>query len=298
MAISFKQIRYALAVEKFLHFKKAAEYCSISQSALSNALAELERQLGFQIFERDNRKVLVTPAGRTFLERAQEIHVQVQQLNKLKKQFDDPLSGTLRVGMIPTIAPFLLPRILPGIKSRYPELELVVEEEQSEVLVERVARGLLDTAILALPYDCAGLLTFPFWQENFYLIAHRDDEMARHKIIAADEIDVSRLMLLTEGHCLKDHALTLCHLPDRQSQVNLAATSLATLVQLVLSKQGATLVPGIALDQLVSRERSLVALELAEPGPHRELAFIVRPNYPSLPDIELLAELITEILEK
>lgn len=294
--ISLKQIHYALAVSRTLHFKKAAEACSISQSALSTALSEMEKQLGFQIFERDNKKVLVTPLGRQVLEKARAISQQVDDLQKLGELQKQPLSTPLSVGIIPTIGPYLLPLILPAIRSRYPNLKLTIAEAQSSELVEQVRRGELDTAILALPYDCEGLLSFSFWEENFYWVTQSASEHADRQRISATELDAGNLMLLQEGHCLKDHALAACKLP-RVDPHSLSATSLSTLVQLVAGGMGSTLVPEMALPQLVDANPALVSVPLDEPGPHRRIAFIVRPNYPMLGNIELLMDLIREQLE-
>ena len=293
--ISLKQIRYALAVEQHLHFNKAAEQCAISQSALSTAIQEMEKQLGFQIFERDNKKVLVTPLGRKLLDKAREIYLQMNDISRMSDAIKDPLSTSLSIGMIPTIAPFLLPRILPAIQENYPKLELSVVEDQSHKLVDAVISGELDTAVLALPYDCRGLLTFPFWREDFYWVTHRDDPGASKQAIHSDDMKDANLMLLKEGHCLKEHALAACKLPS-QSAYKLGGSSLSTLVELVVGKLGTTLVPEMALDQLVRNKPELVYLHLDEPGPHREIAFIVRANFPSLHNIEQLIELIKRTL--
>lgn len=295
--ISLKQLHYALAVERTLHFKKAAESVSVSQSALSTALSEMEKQLGFQIFERDNKKVLVTPLGQQVLDKAKSIMMEVDDIHRLADANKEPLSSPLSLGIIPTIGPFLLPLILPPLQQAYPKLELNVTEEQSHVLVDQVRRGELDTAILALPYDIQGLLSFKFWQENFYWVTNRDDKLADQPSIHSDDIDSSELMLLKEGHCLKDHALAACRLSNL-SPKSLSATSLATLVQLVAGKMGSTLVPEIALESLVDLNPALKKAPLDEKGPHREFAFIVRPNYPSIKNIELMMELFSKTLKK
>ncbi len=295
--ISLKQINYALAVERTLHFKKAAESCAVSQSALSTALAEMEKQLGFQIFERNNKQVLVTPLGKQVLAKAHAIKLQVDDLMKLGDALKEPLSSPLAVGIIPTICPYLLPLVLPAVHAEFPRLELQISEEQSQVLVEQLRNGDLDAAVLALPYDCEGLLTFPFWQEEFYWITHRGDALASQAEIGSDQLDPERLMLLKEGHCLKDHALAVCHLSDIARQ-NLSATNLNTLVQLVANGMGTTLVPGMAVRQLVDSNPGLARVALAEPGPHREIAFVVRPNYPNLKNIELLMQTFRQQLER
>ncbi len=294
--ISLKQINYALAVEQTMHFKKAANNCAVSQSALSTALAEMEKQLGFQVFERNNKQVLVTPLGKQVLEKAHSIKLQMDDLMKLGEDQAEPLSGKLSIGMIPTISPFLLPVVLPVLKEKYPKLQLQISEEQSHVLVEQVRNGELDTAVLALPYKCDGLLTFSFWAENFYWITSTDDDLASKPAISSDELDPERLMLLKEGHCLKDHALAACQLSDIGAH-HLSATSLNTLVQLVANGLGTTLVPEMALAQIVDNNPHIAKVPLAEPGPHREIAFIVRPNYPSLGNIELLMALFRQQLK-
>ncbi|HEY5623775.1 MAG TPA: hydrogen peroxide-inducible genes activator [Gammaproteobacteria bacterium] len=295
--ISLRQVHYALAVEETLHFRKAAEQCSISQSALSTALAEMEKQLGFQIFERDNKKVLVTPLGREVLEKARVIKREMSDLQRLAELHGKPLSSPMSIGLIPTIAPYLLPIILPPLRAGYPDLELEVSEAQSPRLVELVRSGDLDAGILALPYDIDGLLAFRFWRENFYWVAHRDDNSVRTKRIRADQIDATRLMLLEEGHCLKDHALAVCQLSEAGLH-NLSATSLATLVQLVAGKMGSTLVPEMAVASLVDPNPSLRKLPLSERGPHREIAFIVRPTYPGVRSIETLKALFSRELKQ
>lgn len=294
--ISFKQLKYALAVSRTLHFRQAADECHISQSALSTALQDLEGQLGFAIFERDNKKVLITPMGKEVIDKAQAVMVQVEDLLKLKQSHGAILSGPMSIGLIPTIAPYLLPRILPSINERYPQLELNVAEEQSHVLVDKVRRGELDAGILALPYQCDGLLTLKFWDENFYWVSHSDlvpNSIASNKTARA--MQYQNLILLSEGHCLKDHALAACHLSSSAAH-SLSATSLTTLIQLVRGKMGSTLVPETALDQLVDIYPELIKLPLEEHGPHRQLAFIFRPNYPNFGNIDALRKLSSSVL--
>lgn len=299
--ISIKQIKYALAIEEHSHFKKAADACAISQSALSSAINDMEKLLGFQVFERDNKKVLVTPLGRQMLDKARQVYVQINDIDSLACVANEPLSGPLSLGMIPTIAPYLLPLMLPELQSGYPRLKLTIEEDQSQYLVSRVLSGHLDTAILALPFDCQGLLTFPFWEEDFYWVTHSEDDLAKLNTVNASEIELSKLMLLKEGHCLKDHALSVCGLNNNsqsnEASMNIRGTSLSTMIQLVSGQLGTTLIPEMALSQLVDNHPELAAIRLNEPGPHRQLAFIVRPNYPGLANIELLKSMILQQLE-
>ncbi len=294
--ISLKQITYILAVEKTLHFRKAAELCSVSQSALSTAITEMEKQLGFQVFERDNKKVLITPIGKLCLEKAHKIKLQMDELTHLGQTLSTPLSHPMSLGIIPTIGPYLLPDVLPKVRHQYPDFQLQIIEEQSQVLVQQVSNGELDTAILALPFNTEGLLAFEFWQEDFYWIAHRDDVLVIKKGISSAELKQTRLMLLKDGHCLKDHALAVCKLTSSEIDSTLAATSLNTLIQMVAGRMGTTLAPAMALKQLLSGNSELKAAHLNEPGPHRRIAFIARPNYPSVKNIELLMKIFRQQL--
>ncbi|KZY31460.1 MULTISPECIES: hydrogen peroxide-inducible genes activator [unclassified Oleiphilus] len=294
--ISLKQIHYALAVEKTLHFKKAAEACSVSQSALSTALSELEKQLDIQIFERDNKKVLITPTGKMFLQRAQSIKLEVDSLYQLSQNQKAPLNHPMTVGVIPTVGPYLLPKVLPALRQQYPDFKLTIIEEQSHVLVDMIRKGEIDTAILALPYPHDGLLAFEFFQEDFYWLTRNDAEQSGLDEITSTEIDQSKLMLLKDGHCLKDHALAACKLSNNEQSETLGATSLNTLIQMVAGRMGSTLVPEMALKQINSQSDDLKAIHLNEPGPHRRIAFLSRPNYIGVKNIECLMEVFAEEL--
>jgi len=294
--ISLKQISYILAVEKTLHFKKAAELCSVSQSALSTAITEMEKQLGFQVFERDNKKVLITPVGVQCLKKAREIKLQMDDLNQLGMALKAPLSYPMSLGIIPTIGPYLLPSVLPSVRHQYPDFQMRIIEDQSHILVNKVKSGELDTAILALPFDIKGLLAFEFWEEDFYWITYSDDVLAQKKEIISDELKQSHLMLLEDGHCLKEHALAACKLSSSETDSTLASTSLNMLIQMVAGRMGTTFIPAMALSQLLSGNSELKAVHLNEPGPHRKIAFITRANYPGVNNIELLMKLFRQQL--
>ncbi len=177
------------------------------------------------------------------------------------------------------------------MRDNFPDFQLRIVEDQSRVLVDQVRNGELDTAILALPFDIEGLLAFEFWEEDFYWVTHSRDSHEDQTEITSEELRHSRLMLLKDGHCLKDHALAACHLQTSETDTSFASTSLNTLVQMVAGHMGTTLVPEMALDQLVSGSAELKAVHLDEPGPHRRIAFITRPNYAGVRSIELLMKL-------
>ena len=296
--ISFKQLRYALAVAHTLHFKKAAEQCAISQSALSTAIAELESQLGVQLFERDNKKVLVTPVGEQILARATAISLEIDDIYRLATMALEPLSFPMTMGVIPTIGPYLLPKVLPAVRREYPEFRLTIAEEQSHVLVDKVRSGELDTAVLALPYAHEGLLDFPFWDENLVVVTHRDNPLHLPSPVRAVDLREARLMLLKDGHCLRDHALAACDLQASSLDETLEGASLYTLIQMVAGHMGSTLVPEMALDQLLSGSSELAAIRLEEPGPHRSIAFIARPNFGGVSNIMSLRVLFQTALKE
>ncbi len=294
--ISFKQLSYALAAAETLHFKKASEKCNISQSALSTALNELEKQLGLKIFERNNKQVLITPAGKKILHQARQILLQVDELKHFVETHKKPLSFPLSIGIIPTIAPFLLPKLLPVLKQDYSKAQLNIEENQSQVLVEMVRNGELDTAIIALPFPTTGLLTLKFWQEDFYWITLKGNKFSQQKQINSQEIKQCNLLLLKEGHCLKDHIISVCNMLEKTPKQEFCATSINTLIQMVSGDLGSTLVPEMAVEQLTAQHKSLSVIHLDEPGPHRELVFIFRPNFTRTSSIQALVEVCKKAL--
>ena len=296
--LTLKQIDYALAVAKNLHFKKAADECFISPSTLSNAITELETQLGLKIFERSNKKVIVTSLGHEILNKAKKIKLEVQNIHELAQHNNiDGLSSSLSIGIIPTISPYFLPLILPKLQKEFSNLQLKIEEGQSHILTNRVKEGELDMAILALPYDVQDLISFKFWDEDFFWVSHNQNKNAGKSEIKASELEHSELMLLEDGHCLKDHILDACNIAS-SSQYSLKASSLNTLIQLVKGKMGTTLVPKMALKELVGNRKDLSISHLDEPGPHREIALIVRPNYAGMGSARTLVEIFGNSLKE
>ena len=296
--LALKQIEYALAVAKNLHFKKAADECFISPSTLSNAITELETQLGLKIFERSNKKVIVTSLGHEILDKAKRIKLEVQNIHELAQHNNmDGLNSSLSIGIIPTISPYFLPLILPKLQKEFSNLQLKIEEGQSHILTNRVKEGELDMAILALPYDVQDLVSFKFWDEDFFWVSHNHNKNAGKSEIKASELEHSELMLLEDGHCLKDHILDACNI-ESSSQYSLKASSLNTLIQLVKGKMGTTLVPKMALKELVGSRKDLSISHLDEPGPHREIALIVRPNYAGMGNAKMLVEFFGNSLKE
>ena len=295
--LSLKQIDYALAVAKNLHFKKAADECFISPSTLSNAISDLEAQLEVKIFERSNKKVIVTELGKKILAKARNIKLEVKSIHELAQHNSIGLIHSLSIGIIPTISPYFLPIILPKIKKEFQNLKLKIEEGQSQMLINKVKEGDLDMAILALPYDLEHLISFKFWEEDFFWVSHRLNKNAGKAEIKASELEQSELMLLEDGHCLKDHILDACNISS-STQYTLKASSLNTLIQLVKGEMGTTLVPKMALKELIGNKNNLSISHLNEPGPHREIALITRPNFAGMESIRMLINFFSRSLKE
>jgi LysR family hydrogen peroxide-inducible transcriptional activator len=291
--ISLKQLHYALAIEKTLHFKKAAEACNVSQSALSTAINELEKQLGTLIFERNNKQVMVTNNGQLILDRAKRVKLELDELLQISQANKQPFTSSMTIGVIPTIGPYLLPKVLPEVRKQYPNFKLKILEEQSHVLVDMVKVGDIDAAILALPFPIEGLMSFDFWREDFYWVCHKDECPSQVQEITSEELEIETLMLLKDGHCLKEHALATCQLQNKKQDSDFDSASLHTLIQMVAGKLGTTLVPQMALDQLIYNESELRAIHLNEPGPHRTIALIIRPNYVRTNELTMLKDIFT-----
>jgi LysR family hydrogen peroxide-inducible transcriptional activator len=275
--LSLKHLRYALAVEDTLHFYQAARQCAVSQSTLSAAINTLERNIGLQLFERDNKKVLVTPVGREFLARARPLLLQAIDLEQFAHLQSEQMPLQMHIGVIPTIAPYLLPLVLPALREAMPDARLYIREGQTADVLRRVNNGELDAAIIALPYATPGLLCFEFWQENFLWLG-RGDVVTADRDISLDDLPIDELLLLEEGHCFKDHVLAVCGSAGLR-QGPFAGSSLQTIVQMVAGGIGQTLIPELAREQLLAASPELQTRTLAASGPHRRLAFAVRPAY-------------------
>lgn len=296
--ISLKQLHYALAVEKTLHFKKAADACNVSQSALSTAIIELEKQLGTTIFERNNKQVLITNHGQLILNKAKSVKFEIDELVQISQSNKQPFINAMTIGVIPTIGPYLLPKVLPEVRRQHPDFKLRIIEEQSQVLVDMVRRGDIDAAILALPFPIEGLMSFNFWQEDFYWVSHKDECSNQLKEITSEELEIDKLMLLKDGHCLKEHALAACSMQNDKQDTDFDSASLHTLIQMVAGKLGTTLVPQMALDQLIYNESEIRAIHLNEPGPHRTISLVIRPNYVRVSELTMLRDIFSQELSK
>ena len=293
--ITLKQINYALAVADTLHFKRAADKCFVSPSTLSNAITEMEIQLGIQIFERDNKKVILTELGSLVIDKAKVIKTEVDGINKISQLNAEPLSNKISLGIIPTIGPFLLPILLPKLKSDYPNLNLNIIEAQTDVLLNKISSGEIELAIMALPFNTNGFNVHKFWTEDFYWISRKNDPRSKKTSIKAKEIDLDELIMLEEGNCLKDHILDACKIKNT-SKITFNASTLSTAIELVKGDIGTTFVPEMAVNHLLVANPELKETKMDEKGEHREIAKISRNNYAGDRDIKSLIDLFAEQL--
>lgn len=291
---TLRQLSYLVALAERLNFRAAAEAQYVTQSTLSAGIKELESLLGTQLVERDKRHVRLTAIGENVVARARELLAGAADLGEAARSTAAPLSGPLRLGVIPTIAPFLLPEVLPPLRKAYRELVLYLREDLTERLLERLRAGALDLALIALPYDTGGLHARELFKDEFWFVAREDDTAAREKEIAIRKLDTGDILLLEDGHCLRDHAIAACGPRRGAWAAKVEATSLYTLIQMVEGGLGATLLPEITLKAGLLKGTRLIARPFAPPAPSRTLALVTRRSSPRVREVELLAEFILE----
>src|SRR4029078_9794589 len=291
--ITLKQLRYLSALSRHGHFGKAAKACAVTQPALSMQIQELEAELGVPLVERRPGDVTLTDIGAEVALRAERVLASTRDLADFALHRGRLLTGRMQLGVIPSIAPYVLPKILPVRQRRYPELRVELRETQTLVLLEELHRGALDVVLLARPADDAEIESIRLFDDPFLLAVPATDNRAETARVNVDDIDMQRLLLLEEGHCLRDQALAFCSSSRRD--VSLGATSLATVMQMVANGYGITLLPRVAVDVELRYER-VKLLRFAEPAPGRTVGLAWRRTSPRKADFMALGRLITETL--
>ena len=271
---SLKQLRYLVALEEHRHFGKAAASCFVSQSTLSAGLKELESALDAELVERNNRTVVFTALGLEVSNRAKRVLREAEELAELAAKGREPLSGRLRLGVIPTIAPYLLPKTLPVLRKAYPKLQLYLTEDQTARLLALLDDGTLDLVLLALPYHAENVETLALFKDGFQLVTRKDSPLAQKKTATTADLKDTDLLLLAEGHCLREHALAACRLPQADS--GFAGASLNTLVEMVAGGLGVTLLPDMAVPMHVPKQGELVARPFDRSGAGRQIGLAWR----------------------
>ncbi len=290
MLPSFRQLEYFVAVAEHLSFGRAADACHVSQPGLSTQLRQLEDTLGVRLFERDRRRVLLTPAGRSLLARARRVLIDGEALVDAARVFTRPLTGELRLGIIPTVAPYLLPAALPSLHRHYPDLRLLLREDETRVLVSLLAEGRLDLLLLALQADLGDAETMALFDDPFVLAVPAGHRLARRKRVNESDLVGEQVLLLQDGHCLRDQALRVCDHAGATELGDFRATSLTTLAQMVAGGIGVTLLPSMSLAAEVECRPDLVALPFSRPSPRRTIGLAWRPTTARADEFRLLAE--------
>lgn len=277
IGLTLKQLKYFAALARYEHFGRAATACAISQPALSLQIKELEAMFGAPLVERGSRKVRLTPVGSVFLEKARRILLQVEELNDLMRASQGPLAGNLRLGIIPTIAPYLLPKLIAQLTEHFPDLDLNLRESITPSLIKDLKEGHLDIAVVALPMSEPSLQEFPLFSEEFVLV--RPSRDAHMPVPSPQKLQTMRLLLLEEGHCFRDQALSFCQIGEVQTRQLMEGSSLSTLVQMVSAGMGVTLIPEMAVG-LETRSADVAVSRFESPRPNRNIGLVWRSTNP------------------
>ena len=292
--ITLRQLRYLTSLARHRHFGRAAADCAVTQPALSMQVRALEREIGAELVERRPGEIALTDTGLDVAQRAEQILTATRDLVDFARH-RDVLSGRLALGIIPTLAPYILPRVLPHLQAKYPQLRLEVRETQTKLLLDELTRGELDAVMLALPADGADMETLALFDDAFLLAVPAADALLARSRVGVEDVDQRRLILLEEGHCLRDQALAFCATSRRDAPAGLGATSLATVMQMVANGYGVTLLPEVAADA-EGRDKRVKLLRFSSPEPGRNIGLAWRRTSPRRRDFEALGQVIIDMI--
>ena len=292
---TIKQLQYLVSLREHGHFGKAADACYVTQSTLSAGLRELETSLGITLVERTRRVVRFTALGEKIADKAVGVLRNAEELAAIARAEGQPLHGELRLGVIPTIAPFLLPTMLPRLRSEWASLKLYLREDTSQAACEALHRGQLDCVLLALPFNCGEVDCAPLFDDPLF-VAYPRGEAPAEAIVEVGSIDEKRVLLLEDGHCLKDHALSACNRPELRAHATMMGTSLHTLVQMVDNGLGVTFVPGMAINAGILDGTAIDARALKSDNGFRSIALIWRKSSPREREFRMLASTLSRIV--
>ena len=289
---TLRQLQYLVALKDSGHFGRAAEASFVTQSTLSAGIRELETLIGVVLVERTRRVVRFTPLGEAIVAKARRVLREAEELGDMARAAGRPLSGEMRMSVIPTIAPFLLPRILPRLRDEYPDLRLFLREEPSAAACEGLNHGRTDCVLLALPYQCGEVEVAELFDDRLFVAFPASEGAPSGQPVMADDIDATRLLLLEDGHCLKDHALRACDQPDLRGQAAMLGTSLHTIVQMVDNGLGDTMLPEMAIRAGILDHTRVVAHPIESRHASRRIALVWRRASPRERDFRLLAQML------
>lgn len=288
-----KQLQYFVTLSKFQHFGKAAEASYVSQPAFSVAIRELENTLNVQLVDRDNKNVVITAVGRAIAEQARQILIGLQGLHEIAGFSQGEMQGKLNLGVIPTIAPFLLPKILPRLREVYPRLQLILVEGQTEDLYRQLLEGTLDFLLLALPYEFRGVETCSLFKDHFRLACRKGSALVNPRQYSVDKLPDESVFLLQDGHCLRDHALSACKLSNHAKLSPISPSSLLTLVQMIDADLGISYLPEMAVDSYLLANTDVVTHHLKD-DPYREIGLAWRKGSNREQDFKLFGQFLKD----
>lgn len=297
--MNLRDLKYIIAVAETHHFGKAAERCFVSQPTLSGQIKKMEEELGVAIFERTNRSVEITPVGEVILDHARQIMEQADVIQQVARAHQNPLAGPLRIGAIPTLSPYLMPLILAPLKKQYPQMQLVLSEELTDTLLQRLRNHEIDAALLATPVEEHDLDSLPLFDEPFWVAFPREHAFYAKDRITQHDLEDENLLLLAEGHCLAKQAMDVCHIKERQTKgemADLRAASLETLIQLVSAGYGITLIPALAMRGSWSSGSGVVAQPLKSKDASRRVSLVFRHSFPRRAALQSFADIILDNL--
>ncbi len=287
--MNLRALKYFVKLAELKHFSRAAEACFVSQPTLSTQIRKLEEELGVQLVERVPRKVQLTPVGEELAARARHVLRDVEQIYAAARRSRDPETGTLRLGLFPTLAPYLLPHVVPLIRERFPRLRLELSEEKTADILSMLESGKLDAALIALPVEDHSLDHIVLFDEPFFLAVPESHPLASRSCIETEDLEGTELLLLEDGHCLRDQALEVCSLSGARERVDFHATSMETLRQMVAAEVGVTLMPALAVKPPIAPTRNVTLRPFSAPAPHRTIALVWRKTAPLEPMMHKLA---------
>lgn len=293
--MNLRDLRYLVALAEHKHFGRAAEASFVSQPTLSTQIRKIEDELGVALVERMPRKVMLTEVGREIAQRARGVLNEIEQIRAIARRTSDPESGSVRLGIFPTLGPYLLPHVVPRIREQFPRLELLLVEEKTEVLLHQLREGRLDAAILALPLHDDQLEQQFLFEEPFLLAVPEHHALAERTDLRLDDLSDQSLLLLEDGHCLRDQALEVCQLAGAGEKTGFRATSLETLRQMVAANVGITLLPALAVKPPVPRSPDVKLIEFRGRAPSRRIAMVWRKSSAMTPLLKRLAQVIREL---
>ena len=274
--MNLRALQYFVKLADLKHFSKAADACFVSQPTLSTQIKKLEEELGVQLVERAPKMIMLTPVGEEVADRARLVLSDIEQIRVVARRSSNPAEGVLRLGLFPTLAPYFLPHVVPAVRGRYPKLRLQLAEEKTEDILRMLRHGQLDAGILALPVSGEGMEIEVLFEEPFVLAVPEGHPLAGRSKVSMRDLRGAELLLLEEGHCLRDHALEVCALADAHERVDFHATSMETLRQMVAADVGITLMPLLAVKPPIAATQNVVVRRFAEPVPKRTIAMVWR----------------------